>query len=98
MVGRLCINEAKIIDANRCEAETKSLRNYQSGGGGGGGSSGGWICTKNWSFWSFENAKKKSRGGGGEEGLDVNKDLKLLCKIKVGGSGVMWCIRDVNQE
>ena len=30
MVGRLCINEAKIIDANRCEAETKSLRNYQS--------------------------------------------------------------------
>ena len=30
MVGRLCINEAKIIDANRCEAETNSLRNYQS--------------------------------------------------------------------
>ena len=30
MVGRLCIHEAKIIDANRCEAETKSLRNYQS--------------------------------------------------------------------
>ena len=49
--------------------------------------------------------QKKSRGGGGggggggwEEGVDVNKDLKLLCKIKVGGSGVMWCIRDVNQE
>ena len=43
------------------------------------------------------NAKKKTGGKGGG-GVDANKDLKLLCKIKVRGSGVMWCISDVNQE
>ena len=57
-------------------------KNWKKGGGGGGGGArqgGGYV--RRIEVFEVLKMQKKKVGGGGEEGLDVNKDLKLLCKM-----------------